>query len=614
MVKYNNSLDFLQYLKNKGVKIVKESRNQILAECFFGNCHARSKSKNPRLYIKKDTGQYFCQNCHEKGNAITIQKYFGDDILISSSQTQNIVIEQETRNLKAESIWNKLSPAASHSYLIKKQINPSIARLNNSCLVVPIYNSGNEIQSLQFISPDGTKRFLSGAKTSGGYAIIGEVENRICIAEGFATASSIYEATGYATIIAFSSNNLEKVVPIIREKYPSTEIILCGDSDLHGKELAEKVAKTFEIRLAIPLFKTSENINGKDPTDFNDLFVLYGKNEVQKQIENSKKQKFENSLGLITLADLLNEPEEEIQWIVDGILPVGGLSLCVAKPKGGKSTLIRQLIISVARGNSFLGRKTEKGTVVHVVLEGLKVELTDHYKRLIGQDCNNVKVYFGGRPEKAMNWLEKICIEYKPQFIVIDTFFKLLEISDLNDYVKTNNAIEPIFNLSKKYNVHILGIHHARKGGGEDGEATLGSTAIFGAVDTLIYLNKKDGKTTVETIQRYGEKLEPTVLNFDKDTKTFDIGVTVIEDKLEMISYDILEYLNIQSGWLLESEILEVISAKTGVKRSSLRLLVEENKIQRIGSGRRGDPYRYANLNVVNELVSEVQSGEELTS
>jgi hypothetical protein len=81
-----------------------------------------------------------------------------------------------------------------------------------------------------------------------------------------------------------------------------------------------------------------------------------------------------------------------------------------------------------------------------------------------------------------------------------------------------------------------------------------------------------------------------------------------------MISYDILEYLNIQSGWLLESEILEVISAKTGVKRSSLRLLVEENKIQRIGSGRRGDPYRYANLNVVNELVSEVQSGEELTS
>ena len=54
-----------------------------------------------------------------------------------------------------------------------------------------------------------------------------------------------------------------------------------------------------------------------------------------------------------------------------------------------------------------------------------------------------------------MEWLEKVCIEYKPQFLVIDTFFKLLDISDLNDYVKTNKAIEPIFKLSKKYNVHI---------------------------------------------------------------------------------------------------------------------------------------------------------------
>jgi len=34
-------------------------------------------------------------------------------------------------------------------------------------LVIPVYNSSGRLQSLQFISPDGSKRFLSGGKLNG---------------------------------------------------------------------------------------------------------------------------------------------------------------------------------------------------------------------------------------------------------------------------------------------------------------------------------------------------------------------------------------------------------------------------------------------------------------
>lgn len=58
----------------------------------------------------------------------------------------------------------------------------------------------------------------------------------------------------------------------------------------------------------------------------------------QWRTSNSSKDGF----SLTQLCDLLNEPEEAVPWTVDGLLPAGGVSLLVAKPKTGKSTLARE--------------------------------------------------------------------------------------------------------------------------------------------------------------------------------------------------------------------------------------------------------------------------------
>jgi len=61
---------------------------------------------------------------------------------------------------RAHSIWGKSKPAFSHPYLAQKQVKPHGLRDHQGNLLVPLYNTQDQIQTLQFIDQDGDKRFL----------------------------------------------------------------------------------------------------------------------------------------------------------------------------------------------------------------------------------------------------------------------------------------------------------------------------------------------------------------------------------------------------------------------------------------------------------------------
>lgn len=148
--------------------------------------------------------------------------------------------EEETAAVKAAEkanwIWRKAgAPDAAHPYLTAKGIAARGLRQYKGMLVVPVHRDGGLV-SLQFIAPDGSKRFLSGGQIEGGYASITSREagkNRIIIAEGYATAASLFEATGLPVVVAFNCSNLLPVAKTIRAKYPNAEIIIAADNDLY---------------------------------------------------------------------------------------------------------------------------------------------------------------------------------------------------------------------------------------------------------------------------------------------------------------------------------------------------------------------------------------------
>ncbi len=77
---------------------------------------------------------------------------------------------------RAKAILNACVQASQdHPYLMKKGIKAHGVLQYKECLVIPI-RSGEDLLSLQFIDPDGSKRFLKGGRVSGGYFMIGEAD------------------------------------------------------------------------------------------------------------------------------------------------------------------------------------------------------------------------------------------------------------------------------------------------------------------------------------------------------------------------------------------------------------------------------------------------------
>lgn len=152
--------------------------------------------------------------------------------------------------------------------------------------MVPAW-SGGELRSLQFIHGDGSKRNLTGGRKEGGYYVIGRPDGTLCIAEGFATAASIHEATGFAAAVTFGANNLLPVCKAMRHCYPEARLILCADDDIDtpgnpGLCNARAAAEAVGGYLALPDFG-SERPAGA--SDFNDLAQRAGADAVRLCIE-----------------------------------------------------------------------------------------------------------------------------------------------------------------------------------------------------------------------------------------------------------------------------------------------------------------------------------------
>ena len=192
---------------------------------------------------------------------------------------------------KAESIWNAATAANDdHAYLVRKGVKANGARLHQGDLVVPV-RLGGELHSLQFINDDGSKRFLSGGRISGGYFSIGTIKgaDALCIAEGFATGATIHHATGYPVAVVFNASNLETLAKAMRQKLPGLPIILCADDNADAKgnpgiTKANHAAQVIGGKVAVPSFGDQRPAG---MTDFNDMAALIGLEAVAKAIHGA---------------------------------------------------------------------------------------------------------------------------------------------------------------------------------------------------------------------------------------------------------------------------------------------------------------------------------------
>jgi putative DNA primase/helicase len=164
-----------------------------------------------------------------------------------------------------------LDASESHPYLIKKKVKPYGIKALDGNLLIPVYSTLGDFQSIQFIDADGGKKFLKGGQMQGGCHFIGEIQQTkpIYLCEGYATASSVYVDTKCLTIVAFNAGNLMNVATELRKQLPEIQIVIAGDSDSVGREYAEKASLAVNGLTLIPEF--GDNPQGF--TDWNDYFI-----------------------------------------------------------------------------------------------------------------------------------------------------------------------------------------------------------------------------------------------------------------------------------------------------------------------------------------------------
>ena len=141
----------------------------------------------------------------------------------------------------ALAIWAAASPAGQSPYLVRKGVQGHGVRyLADGTLLVPMSDTAGALQNLQRIAPerpaDGgpEKRFLPGGRKSGLWPVVGQAGGApvLLLAEGYATAASVHQATRRPVAVCFDAGNLVHVAKALRERWPALPLLLCADDDM----------------------------------------------------------------------------------------------------------------------------------------------------------------------------------------------------------------------------------------------------------------------------------------------------------------------------------------------------------------------------------------------
>jgi putative DNA primase/helicase len=198
-----------------------------------------------------------------------------------------------------------------HEYLAKKSIDKNYrARINwQNTLIVPLESLDADLnytfEGVQMIWRDPAtlqwvKRYNEGVTKLGSFTRITEFDVRktefVYLCEGYATACTVYMATGVATVCAFDSGNLDVVIEKLKSLNPDVKVIICADDDFQtvigGKQVNVGILK------AISCQKKFQNVTYKKPrfahrvdeTDFNDLHILEGLDVVRDQLRINRAE------------------------------------------------------------------------------------------------------------------------------------------------------------------------------------------------------------------------------------------------------------------------------------------------------------------------------------
>jgi putative DNA primase/helicase len=255
--------------------------------------------------------------CAKKRSELSTQEREEIERRIAEAQKEREAAQRQREGeaaKRANIIWNEATPidGDAHPYLERKGVRAHGLRIGKwpvrnskgetfryieNTLLVPIWNARGKIVSLQAIFPavdqafGRDKDFLVGGQKRGCFYMIGTPPGpggTVAFCEGYATAESIHQATGWCVVVAWDAYNLPHVAKTVRAAMPQAVFVFCADNDQWttqpvnnpGVEYARRACAEVGGRFVAPAFA---DLEGR-PTDFNDLHQREGLDVVMSQV------------------------------------------------------------------------------------------------------------------------------------------------------------------------------------------------------------------------------------------------------------------------------------------------------------------------------------------
>ena len=167
----------------------------------------------------------------------TITKTEREEIERLKKEVEVKKAEKHSKSAKrSQAMWEKGEDCEKHPYLETKGVLSYGLKVDeNGLLMIPMLNNDLIVVGMQFISDDGTKRFLTGSKKAGSFFILGQeilkTSDTIYYGEGYATCADIYRDMSCPVFVSFDAYNLSKVAESVFETLKDRRHIFIADND-----------------------------------------------------------------------------------------------------------------------------------------------------------------------------------------------------------------------------------------------------------------------------------------------------------------------------------------------------------------------------------------------
>lgn len=271
---------------------------------------------------------------------------------------------------------------------------------------------------------------------------------------------------------------------------------------------------------------------------------------------------------LMTVAEIALLPDPE--WLIDGILPQGGLVMLYGPPGSKKSFIALDWASSVDTGLPWNGCKVKQGDVVYIYAEGVSSLKRRNHAWQMARKRTPERLLFQPEainisdPNIVRKFIKKIQeMGYSPKLINIDTLARNFGGGDENTVKDMNAFVAGCATMQGAFpGCTILVVHHTGK---DPKKGSRGSSGFKGAADTEIEVHGDPKSLTgfIECKKQKDAEVFGTI-----NYKLTPVGKSAVLDWTKRPVDNLAEVLALKRGGMSVREIaLKMNLSKSAVDR-----------------------------------------------